>query len=175
MTADAIRTHTVTLLSEPNIPAHIKHLMATSTAALKTTLARRIEALSTTGEALRAEEIAATARAVEPERTLDNGQMDGAAAIAGTSRSVAISGAAGTGKTTMLKVAGAAMRRRGHNMIIVAPTKKASAVKLAGAGGAVAENSNVADGWGADKFWFVGGVQVRGSFGDVQNLSFGLV
>jgi len=125
---DAASIHTVTLLSEPNIPDHIKHLMATNTAALKTVLARRIESLSTSGEALRAEEITAIARQLEPERPLDHGQIDGAAAIAGTSRSVAISGAAGTGKTTMLKIAGAALGRRGHNMIIVAPTKKASAV-----------------------------------------------
>ncbi|HWU45685.1 MAG TPA: AAA family ATPase, partial [Humibacter sp.] len=128
VTAAAISTHTVTLLSEPNIPGHVKRLMATSTATLKTILARRIESLSTPGVPLVAEEVTAIARAVEPERSLDDGQIDGAAAIAGTSRSVAISGAAGTGKTTMLKVAGAALRRRGRNMIIVAPTKKASAV-----------------------------------------------
>ncbi|MGH1524505.1 ATP-dependent DNA helicase [Leifsonia sp. L25] len=74
------------------------------------------------------DEVRRIAHVIEPERTLDAGQLDGATAIAGTSRSVAISGAAGTGKTTMLKVAGAALRRQGRNLIIVAPTKKASAV-----------------------------------------------
>jgi len=74
------------------------------------------------------EEVAAIGRAIEPERALHEGQLDGAAAIGGTSRNVVVSGPAGTGKTTMLKVAGAALRRRGHKMIIVAPTKKASAV-----------------------------------------------
>ncbi|WP_431277868.1 AAA family ATPase [Leifsonia poae] len=126
--AHAIATYTVTLLSESNIPGHVKHRMATNTATLKATLAHRIEHLSAPGVVLSIEEVTEVARAVEPERTIDDDQVDGAAAIAGTSRSVAVSGAAGTGKTTMLKVAGAALRRRGHNMIIVAPTKKASAV-----------------------------------------------
>ncbi|WP_434315996.1 AAA family ATPase [Leifsonia sp. P73] len=124
----AIRTHTVTLISEPHIPAHIKRRMAISTATLKATLAQRIERISTPGTALDTVEVRAIGQAVEPARLLDRGQLAGAAAIAGTSRSVAVSGAAGTGKTTMLKVAGAALRRRGRNMIIVAPTKKASAV-----------------------------------------------
>lgn len=126
--ADAARTHTVTLLSEPSVPDHIKHLMATNTATLKATLAHRIDAFSTTGTTMNPDEVRRMAHFIEPERTLDASQLDGATAIAGTSRSVAISGAAGTGKTTMLKVAGAALRRQGRNMIIVAPTKKASAV-----------------------------------------------
>ena len=124
----ATRTFTVTLLSEANVPAHIKRRMATSTATLKANLAQKIERLSTSGVALSTAEAKAVGQAVEPERSLDRGQLSGAAAIAGTSSCVAVSGAAGTGKTTMLKVAGAALRRRGRNMIIVAPTKKASAV-----------------------------------------------
>ncbi len=126
--ADATRVHTVTLLSEPTVPNHIKHLMATNTATLKATLAHRIDALSTTGTTMNPDEVRRIAHVIEPERTLDASQVDGARAIAGTSRTVAISGAAGTGKTTMLKVAGAALRRQGRNMMIVAPTKKASAV-----------------------------------------------
>ncbi|WP_348770485.1 AAA family ATPase [Leifsonia sp. PS1209] len=74
------------------------------------------------------DEVAAIGQALEPNHSLDDGQLAGAAAIGGTSRNVVISGPAGTGKTTMLKVAGAALRGRGHKMIIVAPTKKASAI-----------------------------------------------
>ena len=121
-------SHTVTLISEPDAPKHVKHLMAVSTATLKATLAQKVDAFSAPGQILDTEEVAAIGRAIEPDRTLDDGQLAGAAAIGGTSRNVVISGPAGTGKTTMLKVAGAALRRRGHNMIIVAPTKKASAV-----------------------------------------------
>lgn len=124
----ATSVHTVTLLTEPNVPAHVKQRMAISTATLKATLARRVELISAPGATLSTEEVEAVGQAVEPGHTLDRGQLAGVAAIAGTSRSVAVSGAAGTGKTTMLKVAGAALRRRGRNMIIVAPTKKASAV-----------------------------------------------
>lgn len=126
--AHATRTHTVTLLNDANIPAHIKRRMATATATLKATLAQRVERISTPGAALSAAEVKEVGQAVEPKRPLDRGQLAGAAAIAGSSRSVAVSGAAGTGKTTMLKVASAALRRRNHKMIIVAPTKKAASV-----------------------------------------------
>jgi hypothetical protein len=124
----AIGTHTVTLLTDRDVPTHIKRLMATDTAALKATLARRIEALAAPGHVLARELVERITRTVESGRTLDRGQVEGAAAIAGTSRSVAISGPAGTGKTTMLKAAVATLRRQGRNMIIVAPTKKAAAV-----------------------------------------------
>ncbi|MGN7797627.1 AAA family ATPase [Leifsonia sp. 22587] len=124
----AARAHTVTLLDEPDVPAHIKSRMAISTAVLKATLTNRIEALSAPGAAAPVEEITEIAHALDPERVLDNDQTDGASAIAGTATVVAITGAAGTGKTTMLKVAGATLRRHGRNMIIVAPTKKASTV-----------------------------------------------
>jgi exodeoxyribonuclease V alpha subunit len=124
----AIQTHAVTLLNNADTPRHIKHLMATSTAALKAGVARRVEQLTRAGEPLAVEDVAAVGRLVEPDRDLNLEQLDGAAAIAGSDAIVCISGAAGTGKTTMLKVAGAALRRRGHDMIIVAPTKKASSV-----------------------------------------------
>jgi hypothetical protein len=121
-------SRTVTLVAEPEAPKHVKHLMAVSTATLKATLAQKVDSLSAPGQILDTAQVAAVGQAIEPDRTLDEGQLAGAAAIGGTSRNVVIAGPAGTGKTTMLKVAGAALRRRGHKMIIVAPTKKASAV-----------------------------------------------
>ncbi|WP_271175444.1 AAA family ATPase [Leifsonia poae] len=124
----ASRALTVTLLDEPDVQAHVKSRMATSTAALKATIANRIEALSAPGIAAPVEEITGIAHALDPERVLDNDQTDGASAIAGTASVVAITGAAGAGKTTMLKVAVSALRRHGRNMIIVAPTKKAASV-----------------------------------------------
>ncbi|GAA4163854.1 hypothetical protein GCM10022286_24920 [Gryllotalpicola daejeonensis] len=128
VTSEAIGAFTVTLLTAPDIPAHVKRLMATNTATLKTTLAARIDALSAPGIPLIQRDIDLIARALSPDKTLDANQTQAASEIAGTSRTVAISGPAGTGKTTMLKVAGAALRRQGRNMIIIAPTKKASAV-----------------------------------------------
>ncbi|WP_426518792.1 AAA family ATPase [Diaminobutyricibacter sp. McL0618] len=128
VTAAAARAHTVTLLNEADIPNHIKHLMANATAALKAGIAHRIDSISVAGDALPEAEVVAVGRLVEPDRVLNTDQARGAAIVAGTAGIVCVSGAAGTGKTTMLKVAGAALRRRGHNMIIVAPTKKASSV-----------------------------------------------
>ncbi len=125
---DLAGSHTVALLTEPGIPAHVKRLMATNTALLKTKLANRIEMLSVDGVDERQDVVEAIAHAVEPGRGLDVEQLAGAAAIAGTARNVTVSGAAGTGKTTMLRIAAAALRRHGRNMIIVAPTKKASIV-----------------------------------------------
>ena len=122
------RAHTVTLISEPDAPKHVKHLMAVSTATLKATLAQKVDAFSAPGQILDAEEVARLAHAIEPAKALDKEQLAGAAAISGTSRNVVVTGPAGTGKTTMLKVAGAALRRGGRNLIIVAPTKKASSV-----------------------------------------------
>ncbi|SDH62124.1 TrwC relaxase [Leifsonia sp. 98AMF] len=128
--ADELVAHsnTVTLISELDAPKHVKHLMATSTATLKATLAHHVDALSAPGKMLGKDEVVAISNALDPSRTLDNEQLLGAAALGGTSRNVVVSGPAGTGKTTMLKVAGAALQRRGHKMIIVAPTKKASSV-----------------------------------------------
>jgi ATP-dependent exoDNAse (exonuclease V) alpha subunit len=128
VTAYATRTFTVTLLSEADIPTHIKSRMAITTATLKATVAHRTESLAAPGAVPSVAEITEVARAMNPNRALDEGQLEGASAIAGSDRVVTISGAAGTGKTTMLRVAGAALRRSGRAMIIVAPTKKASAV-----------------------------------------------
>lgn len=128
VTAYATRTYTVTLLSEADIPAHIKSRMAIATATLKATVAHRTESLAVPGTVPSVQEITAVAKTIDPNRALDEGQLEGAASIAGSDRVVTISGAAGTGKTTMFKVAGATLRRSGRAMIIVAPTKKASAV-----------------------------------------------
>ena len=126
--AYATSTYTVTLLSGADIPPHIKSRMAIATATLKATVAHRTESLTAPGTVPSAAEITEVAIALDPNRALDEGQLEGASSIAGSDRIVTISGAAGTGKTTMLKVAGAALRRSGRAMIIVAPTKKASAV-----------------------------------------------
>ena len=60
--------------------------MATSTATLKATLAQKVDALSAPGQILDTDEVAAIARALEPDRRSDDGQLDGAAAIGGTAR-----------------------------------------------------------------------------------------
>jgi len=122
--------HTVDLLDgEDNRPAHIKGYMASSTAALKVELAARFDALTRAGQPCDREQIDAIAsRVLEPELGLAEGQAEAAAAIAGTDRLVSVTGPAGTGKTTMLRVARLALMRQGRQLIVVAPTKKAASV-----------------------------------------------
>ncbi|WP_460579687.1 AAA family ATPase [Humibacter ginsengisoli] len=126
--AKAVAVHTVRLLEDDVVPDHVKHLVATETAVAKNRLANRLELLPATGEAAPSEAITRVAATVSRDKNLDEGQLAGASMIAGTNRLVTIIGAAGTGKTTMLKVATAALHLQGRRMVVVAPTKKAATV-----------------------------------------------
>lgn len=121
---------TVDLLEgELDRPAHIKGHMATSTAAAKVELAARFDELSIGGApADQAEVATAAAEVLRNGIQLETRQIEAAAAIAGTDRLVSITGPAGAGKTTMLRVAKAALAHRGRRMVVVAPTKKAASV-----------------------------------------------
>ncbi|WP_342666927.1 AAA family ATPase [Microbacterium trichothecenolyticum] len=122
--------YTVDLLAEEgDRPAHVKGYMASATAALKVELAARLDALAHAGAPAAEGEVVATAGEVLREGvTLDRQQVAAAAAIAGTDRLVSVTGPAGAGKTTMLRVAKSALARRGRRMVVVAPTKKAASV-----------------------------------------------
>lgn len=122
--------HTVDLLQqEGDRPGHIKGYMAASTAGLKVELAARFDMLTRTGEPVRHEDIVDISRETLPrDVALDECQSDAAAAIAGTDRLVSVTGPAGTGKTTMLRVARTALERQGRHLVVVAPTKKAASV-----------------------------------------------
>jgi len=63
----------------------------------------------------------------DPAVKLDASQVAAACMIAGTDRAVVIIGAAGAGKTTMLKPAVAALAAQGRRTVIVAPSRKAAA------------------------------------------------
>ncbi|WP_457100683.1 AAA family ATPase [Microbacterium sp. P5_E9] len=122
--------HIVDLLeAEGERPEHIKGLMAATTAGMKVALAARFDALTSAGEAVSREDITDIAdQILDADLTLDAGQADAAAAIAGTDRLVSVTGPAGAGKTTMLRVARAALQRQGRQLMVVAPTKKAASV-----------------------------------------------
>ena len=114
---------------EKDVPHHIKSMMSIATASLKVDLAARFDRLTTAGAQLAATDVAHLAGEVLDEgRTLDEGQTAAAGAIAGTDRLVTVTGPAGTGKTTMLRVAREALERQGRRMVVVAPTKKAASV-----------------------------------------------
>jgi len=121
---------TVDLLEdELDRPAHIKGYMASSTAAAKVELAASFDELAIGGAPADQAEVAAAAAAVLRNGIqLETRQIEAAAAIAGTDRLVSITGPAGAGKTTMLRVAKAALAHRGRRMVVVAPTKKAASV-----------------------------------------------
>jgi thymidylate kinase len=121
---------TVDLLPEEvQRPAHVKAYMAAATAALKLELAARLDTLIHAGIPADEVEIADAADAVLlKDVDLDPLQVSAAAAIAGTDRLVSITGPAGAGKTTMLRVARSVLARHGRRMVVVAPTKKAASV-----------------------------------------------
>lgn len=117
-----IRDHTHDLLDDANeVPAHVKSLMALTTVRVKTDLAERMGAIAQPGAPLSADLISS-------ERELDSNQRAAAAAVASTDRLVTVLGPAGTGKTTLLAAAIAALARQRRRCLIVAPTKKAAGV-----------------------------------------------
>lgn len=114
---------------DEGVPAHVKHLMSFPTAQAKVDLATRFDHLTTPGRPIPAETIVRLAdRTLPAGRTLDRGQAEAAGAIGGTDRLVTITGPAGTGKTTLLRVARTALQRQGRGMVVVAPTRKAATV-----------------------------------------------
>jgi energy-coupling factor transporter ATP-binding protein EcfA2 len=121
---------TVDLLPEgPDRPSHVKGYMAAATAALKADLAARLDTLTRAGAPVaEGEVVTAAAEVVRDGVQLDRQQMRAAAAIAGSDRLVSVTGPAGAGKTTMLRVANSILAQRGRRMVVVAPTKKAASV-----------------------------------------------
>ena len=120
---------TVAVVDEPDVPGHVKYRMATRTAGAKVALADAFDRLSAPGEVVPDDVVAdVAADTLTNGRTLDAGQAEAAGAIGGTDRLVTVTGPAGTGKTTMLRVARRLLENQGRRMVIVAPTKKAASV-----------------------------------------------
>ncbi|MBO1740741.1 AAA family ATPase [Leifsonia sp. TF02-11] len=114
---------------EPDVPSHVKHLMSLPTAQDKLDLADRFDHLNKSGLDVPAKAISQLATEILEENTpLDPGQTAAAAAVAGTSRLVTVTGPAGTGKTTLLRVARRGLQEQGRSMIVVAPTRKGATV-----------------------------------------------
>jgi exodeoxyribonuclease V alpha subunit len=107
-------------------PSHIKALMAKSTVLLKMRVWNRFAELSANGALPDLQQL--TQLAARVSATIDSDQLAAAAAIAGTSRLVAIIGPAGSGKTTLLRVAADALLRQRRRLVVVAPSRKAALV-----------------------------------------------
>ncbi|WP_344050600.1 AAA family ATPase [Microbacterium lacus] len=113
----------------PDRPDHVKGYMASTTARMKVQLAARFDALSRKGTPASAGLVRAVGREIlDPGVEMADRQVDAAAAIAGSDRLVSVTGPAGAGKTTMLRVAKTTLALEGRRIIVVAPTKKAASV-----------------------------------------------
>lgn len=109
-------------------PAHIKALMAERTVMLKLRVAALFARLSSPGHVPTREAVRTLAYALHSRTDLTDGQLDAVAAVAGTDRLVTVTGPAGAGKTTILKIASRGLAAQQRRMVVVAPTKKAATV-----------------------------------------------
>jgi len=125
----AARHHVTGLLDGDTPLGHVKAFMAADTATMKTELEARLVGLAAPGRQPSRDRVAKiAARVLEDTVTMNAGQADAAAAIASTDRLVTVTGPAGTGKTTLLRVAAADLAAQRRRLVLVAPTKKAAAV-----------------------------------------------
>ncbi len=122
-------TQVVDLLDEHvERPNHVKAFMASATFALKRELADKFDVLTDSGADLTQEGVALVADTLADAPDLAESQLAAIAAVAGTNRLVAVTGPAGTGKTTLLRVAQRALDLQRRHMVVVASTKKAASV-----------------------------------------------
>lgn len=107
-------------------PGHVKIFMATDTMRSKILLPHRLDRIATPGRSLLAAELRQQAGKGCDE--LDAAQVVAASAIAGSDGLVTVTGPAGAGKTTMLRVAQRALAAQRRRMLVVAPTRRAASV-----------------------------------------------
>lgn len=147
-------TRSVQRLVADDPPAHVKAFMATETVRAKVRLAGRLDGLARPGRSLLPDELHRLAPDADLT-ALDLPQGVAACAIAGTDGLVTVTGPAGTGKTTMLRVASAALASQRRRMLVVAPTRKAASVASREVGVAASSIHAVFAGhgyrWGTDR------------------------
>lgn len=127
VTERAVRDHTVTLTDAEHVPGHVKAFRSTATVQVKADLEALLRKVRAPGQRVGERSIRQIDQATN-KHPLDARQCESAQLIAGTDRLVTITGPAGTGKTTMLKVAKKALDAQDRRMIVVAPSKKAAQV-----------------------------------------------
>lgn len=127
--ADRALVQTIDLIpDDEDKPAHIKAFMAERTVMLKLRVAALFAHLSTPGRVPARDAVVRLATALQSETKLTEGQLDAVTALVGTDRLVTVTGPAGAGKTTILKIASHGLAAQQRRMIVVASTKKAATV-----------------------------------------------
>lgn len=122
----------VSVLDHP-VPDHIRHLTSRAVIDLERDILGRLAVRAgVEAEPAVAGDVAAAlvrlSQRDNAERRLDEGQVAAVRAITGTGAVVLIEGAAGAGKTSVLSAANEVISGHGHQMMVVAPSKKAAMV-----------------------------------------------
>ncbi|MFS0735290.1 AAA family ATPase [Microbacterium sp. 1P10UB] len=117
----------VRLTDEQDVPGHVKQYIASETMRTKVRLAHTLDGIAAPGLSARPDQLLA-ADSPHGRGELDTSQVDAACAIAGKAGLVTVTGPAGAGKTTMLRIAHVALRAQRRRMLVVAPTRKAASV-----------------------------------------------
>ena len=121
--------HCNRLLARPDVPEHVRALTSPRVQEVEANIVRRLAARSTRA--------AWGARFPDGSlRRLDAAQARVITTLVGDGRLVVIEGAAGTGKTTILRATAAALAARGHRLMVVTPTLKAAEVAATETGAA---------------------------------------
>ncbi|WGY02913.1 MobF family relaxase [Nocardioides sp. QY071] len=120
-------TRCVRLVTAPGVPEHVRSLTSPRVLDVEAALIRSLTARGSKPAR------AARQNALAPGR-LDPDQRAVAAALAGTAGLVVVEGAAGSGKTTALRLTQRLLGERGHRLLVVTPTLKAAQVAAAETG-----------------------------------------
>ena len=151
---DRAQAASLVVVDQP-VPAHVRSMTSQEVIDLERDIQGRLAARAL--EPAELIEVAALATAA-PDAQLDPAQLQAARTIAGTSAVVLVEGAAGTGKSTMLAAANAAVVADGHSMMVVAPSRNAALIaaeKVGAAHGPAAAGLAFQHGyrWDEDGVW----------------------
>ena len=109
-------------------PQHVKALVTEAFARGKTDLAAHLAVLTERRCAVCEADPDRLGELVQAMRILDASQRAAVGAIVSGESLVTVTGPAGTGKTTLLRLARSALAAQHRNLVVVAPTRKAAAV-----------------------------------------------
>ena len=166
-----VLTDCQSVLEQPGIPEHIRHLTSEAVVELQQDLAGRLAVRGAADHRpASVEQVGAALARLEARRArpvrLDEGQVAAVRAVAGTGPLVFVEGAAGAGKTSMLAAANETIVGQGRQLRVVAPTRKAAAVAARETGAAAGTAAGLVHAYGFR--WDTDGVWTRLAIGDLD-------